>query len=42
MYKNENISVYFLEVIDLNEKSYFTNYYTPQINGYIYNRLMPS
>ena len=38
--KSENISVYFLEVIDLNEVSNSNkNYYTPQINGYIYNRM---
>ena len=37
---DENITVYFLEVIDLNDESNFTNYYTPQISGYIYNRLM--
>ncbi len=38
--KSDDILVYFLEIIDLNEKSNFSNYYTPQISGYIYNRMI--
>ena len=38
--ENEGVdSAYFLEIIDFDEETNKTNFYTPQINGKIYSRI---